>query len=166
MEVKAYVLSAAVASLTLSFAAKDARPAEGITPGDLAPRIESLGSEQEFSFHNHSGRYTLLSFWAAYDAESRVRNVLLWNEVKRLGSERVAMYSVSFDEKESVFAETVKADGLCDTKQIYEGLGEQSELYQKFRLDKGLGSYLIDASGVIVARDVTPDKLVEILKSV
>ncbi len=76
------------------------------------------------------------------------------------------MYSVSFDEKESVFTETVKADGLCDTKQIYEGLGEQSELYQKFRLDKGLGSYLIYASGLIVARDVTPDKLVEILKSV
>lgn len=166
MEVKAYVLSAAVALSTISFAAKDARPAEGITPGDLAPRIESLGNEQGFSFHNHSGRYTLLCFWAAYDAESRVRNVRLWNEVNKMSSERVAMYSVSFDEKESVFAETVRTDGLSDTKQIYVGLGEGSELYQKFCLRKGLTSYLIDASGVVVAADVTPDKLIEILKSV
>lgn len=83
-----------------------------------------------------------------------------------MSSERVAMYSVSFDEKESVFAETVRTDGLSDTKQIYVGLGERSELYQKFCLRKGLTSYLIDASGVVVAADVTPDKLIEILKSV
>lgn len=76
------------------------------------------------------------------------------------------MYSVSFDERESVFTETVKADGLSGTKQIYEGLGEKSELYRKFGLRKGLKSYLIDANGVIIAENVTPDKLIEILKSV
>lgn len=76
------------------------------------------------------------------------------------------MYSVSFDERESIFTETVKTDGLSGTKQIYEGLGEQSELYRKFGLRKGLKSYLIDANGVIVAENVTPDKLIEILKSV
>ena len=71
-----------------------------------------MGGESDFSFQNHSGRYTLLNFWAAYDAESRVRNVQLWNEVNKLSSDKIAMYSVSLDEKESIFTETVKADRL------------------------------------------------------
>ena len=81
----------------MSSGTKEARPTVGTNPGDLAPRIESLGGESDFSFQNHSGRYTLLNFWAAYDAESRVRNVQLWNEVNKLSSDKIAMYSVSLD---------------------------------------------------------------------
>lgn len=166
MKVKAYVLSVVVVLSTMSSATKESISTEGTNPGDLAPRIESLGNEQGFSFQNYSGRYTLLNFWAAYDAESRVRNVILWNEVNKMSAGRVDMYSVSFDEKESIFAETVKMDGLTDTKQIHEKLGKKSKLYQKFNIRKGLKSYLIDDKGVIVAENVTPEKLIEILKNV
>ena len=75
MKVRAYVLFVAVALLAVSAGTKNAKPTVGINPGDFAPRIESLGTESNFSFQNHSGRYTLLNFWATYDAESRARNV-------------------------------------------------------------------------------------------
>ena len=166
MKVRAYVLIVTVALATMSSATKEARPTVGTNPGDLAPRIESLGNESNFSFQNHSGRYTLLNFWAAYDAESRARNVQLWNEINKLSSDKVAMYSVSFDEKESIFTETVKADRLSNTKQFHEELGEKSELYGKFNLKKGLKNYLIDDKGVIIAENVTPDKLTEILNRI
>ena len=110
MKVRAYVLFVAVALLAVSAGTKNAKPTVGINPGDFAPRIESLGTESNFSFQNHSGRYTLLNFWATYDAESRARNVQLWNEVNKLSSDKIAMYSISLDEKESIFTETVKAD--------------------------------------------------------
>ena len=84
MKVRAYVLFVAVALLAVSAGTKNAKPTVGINPGDFAPRIESLGTESNFSFQNHSGRYTLLNFWATYDAESRARNVQLWNEVNKL----------------------------------------------------------------------------------
>lgn len=166
MKVRAYVLIVAVALVTMSFGTKEARPTVGTNPGDLAPRIESLGNESNFSFQNHSGRYTLLNFWAAYDAESRARNVQLWNEINKLSSDKVAMYSVSFDEKESIFTETVKADRLSNTKQFHEELGKKSELYGKFNLKKGLKNYLIDDKGVIIAENVTSDKLTEILNRI
>lgn len=166
MKVRAYVLIVAVALVTMSFGTKEARPTVGTNPGDLAPRIESLGNESNFSFQNHSGRYILLNFWAAYDAESRARNVQLWNEINKLSSDKVAMYSVSFDEKESIFTETVKADRLSNTKQFHEELGKKSELYGKFNLKKGLKNYLIDDKGVIIAENVTPDKLTEILNRI
>ena len=135
MKVRAYVLFVAVALLAVSAGTKNAKPTVGINPGDLAPRIESLGNESNFSFQNHSGRYTLLNFWAAYDAESRARNVQLWNEVNKLSSDKIAMYSISLDEKESIFTETVKADKLEGTKQFHEELGRKSELFGKYKLD-------------------------------
>lgn len=166
MKVRAYVLIVSVALLTMSSGTKKAKPTVGSNPGDMAPRIESLGNESNFSFQNHSGRYTLLNFWAAYDAESRARNVQLWNEINKLGSDKIAMYSVSMDEKESIFTETVKADKLSDTKQLHEGLGKESELYGKFNLQKGLKSFLIDDKGVIIAANVTPDQLTEVLNRI
>lgn len=166
MKIRAYVLFVAVALFAISAGTKNARPTEGINPGDLAPRIESLGNNSTISFRNHSGRYTLLNFWAAYDAESRARNVQLWNEVKKMSSDRIAMYSISLDEKESIFTETVKADKLGGTTQFHEGLGKKSKLYGMYDLKKGLKNFLINDKGVIVAANVTPDKLTEVLKKI
>ena len=139
-------------------------PTVGINPGDFAPRIESLGTESNFSFQNHSGRYTLLNFWATYDAESRARNVQLWNEVNKLSSDKIAMYSISLDEKESIFTETVKADKLEGTKQFHEELGRKSELFGKYNLQKGFCNFLIDDKGVIIATNVAPEDLTKVLK--
>lgn len=166
MKVRAYVLVVAVALLTVSAGTKNAKPTEGINPGDFAPRIESLGNETNFSFQNHSGRYTLLNFWAAYDGESRARNVQLWNEVKKLGSDKIDMCSISFDEKKSIFTETVKIDKLDETKQFHEELGQQSKLFGKYKLQKGFRNFLINDKGVIVATHVTPDQLTDVLKKI
>ena len=158
MKVRAYVLFVAVALLAVSAGTKNAKPTVGINPGDFAPRIESLGTESNFSFQNHSGRYTLLNFWATYDAESRARNVQLWNEVNKLSSDKIAMYSISLDEKESIFTETVKADKLEGTKQFHEELGRKSELFGKYNLQKGFCNFLIDDKGVIIAANVAPEE--------
>ena len=166
MKVRAYVLIVTVALATMSSATKEARPTVGTNPGDLAPRIESLGNESNINFQNHSGRYTLLNFWAAYDAESRARNVQLWNEVNKLSSDKIAMYSISMDEKESIFTETVKIDKLDLSTQFHEGLGKESELYKKYDLRKGFKNFLINDEGVIIAANVTPEKLTEILKAI
>lgn len=166
MKVRAYVLVVTIVLLTVSAGTKNAKPTEGINPGDFAPRIESLGNGNHFSFQNHSGRYTLLNFWAAYDGESRARNVRLWNEVKKLGSDKIDMCSFSFDEKKSIFTETVKADKLDETRQFHEGPGQQSTLFGKYKLQKGFGNFLINDRGVIVATNVTPEQLADVLKKI
>ena len=162
MKVRAYVLIASVALLGMSAGSKKAKLTEGVNPGDLA----FLGNDAKASFHNQLGRYTLLNFWAAYDAESRARNVQLANEVNKFGPDKIAMCSISMDEKESIFTETVKIDKLDLSTQFHEGLGKESELYKKYDLRKGFKNFLINDEGVIIAANVTPEKLTEILKAI
>jgi hypothetical protein len=162
MKVKTYVLVGAAVLLNTSAASKDVR-SEGLSPGDLAPRIESLGNERNFNFQNHSNRYTLLNFWAAYDAESRVRNIKLANEVERLGVDRIAMCSISMDESRSIFLETVRIDNLSQTMQFHTEAGKSSKLYRQYNLKKGFSNFLIDEAGVIVAKNVTPENLKQMM---
>lgn len=154
-----------IALLTVSASTKETRLTTGINPGDLAPGIESLENKSDLSFPNHSGRYTLLSFWAAYDAESRARNVSLSNEVNKLDPEKIAMYSVSLDKSRSIFEETLKIDKLNETRQFWEGSDSKSALHKAYKLDKGLKTFLIDDDGKIIAVNVHPKQLAELLKN-
>ncbi len=163
MKLKAYFLVASVLLLGIAADTKDAKPVEGVNPGDFAPRIVLDGNESEIHFQNPDGRFTLVNFWAAYNAESRAKNVSLWNEVKKLNgsSGKVSMYSISLDEWNSVFEETVKADKLDMTRQLHEKKGSQSDVFKKYRLERGLRNFLIDDKGIIVATNVSSKALAE-----
>ena len=110
----------------------------------------------------------MINFWAAYDAESRARNIRLWNEVNKWNatSGNLAMYSISLDEKTSVFEATVATDKLNGTNQLHEKEGRQSDVFRKYKLEKGLRNFLIDENGVIIAANVTPEKLTEYCKQI
>ena len=168
MKVNVYVLfaTAMVALLLISAGTKEAKPTVGTHPGDLAPSIEFSGNGNKFEFKNQTGRYTLVNFWAAYDAESRARNVRLWNEMSKLDSSKITMYSISLDTNESIFTETVKADKLTHTNQFHDGLGEKSAFFDDYNLQKGLRNFLIDAQGIIVATNVTAETLEAIAKKI
>lgn len=163
MKVEAYVLVGITALLSLSAVPKDVGPGEGFSPGDVAPGIKSLGNESDFNFSNHSGRYTLLNFWAAYDGESRARNIRFSNEISKLGSGKIALRSVSFDENKSIFSGTIRIDRLDGSTQFYAGRSGKSDLYGKYNLKKGFRNYLINDKGIIVAVNVNPDELVKML---
>lgn len=63
-----------ISSLT-SFVEKD-KPTGGLNVGDMAPdfKIQSMSAEQsQTDLSDLKGKYVLLSFWASYDAQSRIR---------------------------------------------------------------------------------------------
>ena len=163
MKIRTYVLSVLVLSFFLYSGTEKAGLTEGYRPGDIAPGIGLPGTDVDIKFSNGSGYYTLLHFWAAYDAGSRMLNVQLWNKLNQDDLSGVKMISVSLDEPESIFAETVKADRLEATNQVHEMLGERSKVYKKYGLKKGLRNFLIDDKGVIVATNITPEKLSEFM---
>ena len=76
------------------------------------------------------------------------------------------MYSISLDEKTSVFEETVKMDKLEGTAQLHERQGNQSEVFKKYKLDKGLKNFLVNDEGVIIAANITPERLEELWKQI
>ncbi|WP_300814703.1 thioredoxin-like domain-containing protein [uncultured Bacteroides sp.] len=150
-----------ISSLT-SFVGKD-KPTGGLSVGDIAPdfRIQSMSAEQPAQeLSDMKGRYVLLSFWASYDAQSRMQNASLSNVLRSVSQDnRVEMVSVSFDEYQSVFEETIRRDQIVTPICFVETAGESSDLFKKYRLGRGFTNYLLDGDGVIIAKNISATEL-------
>lgn len=142
----------------LSFMDKE-KTGSGWNLGDKAPDWElETNDGQLLQLRDLRGSYVLLSFWASYDAVSRVQNIRLGRAMERF-SGRVKMLSVSFDEYQSVFDEAVRADGIEHCINLQDVHGESSSLFKDYRLNKGFKNYLLDDKGVIIAKNVTVEQL-------
>lgn len=148
-----------ISSLT-SFVEKD-KPTGGLNVGDVAPdfKIESTSNEQYFNLDKLKGKYVLLSFWASYDAQSRMQNVSLSNALRSASHNNVKMVSVSFDEYQSIFKETIRKDQIVTPNCFVETKGEDSGVFKKYRLNRGFNNYLLDGNGVIIAKNISAAEL-------
>ena len=150
-----------IGSLT-SFVEKD-KPTGGLNVGDIAPdfKIQSLSAGQPLAeLSDMKGKYVLLSFWASYDAHSRMQNASLSNVLRSASrNENVEMVSVSFDEYQSIFKETVRKDQIVTPTCFVETKGESSGLFKKYRLGRGFTNYLLDENGVIIAKNISAAEL-------
>ena len=61
------------------------------------------------------------------------------------------MVSVSFDEYQSIFEETIRKDQIVTPTCFVETKGESSGIFKKYRLGRGFTNYLLDDNGVIIA---------------
>ena len=150
-----------IGSLT-SFVEKD-KPTGGLNVGDIAPdfKIQSMSAGQPLAeLSDMKGKYVLLSFWASYDAHSRMQNASLSNVLRSASrDENVEMVSVSFDEYQSIFKETVRKDQIVTPTCFVETKGESSGLFKKYRLGRGFTNYLLDENGVIIAKNISAAEL-------
>lgn len=149
-----------LSSLT-SFVEKD-KPTGGLSVGDIAPDflIESMSTKQlPIDLSEMKGKYVLLSFWASYDAQSRMQNASLSNVLRTAARNNVEMVSISFDEYQSIFEETVRKDKIVTPTCFVETKGESSDLFKKYRLNRGFTNYLLDDNGVIIAKNISAEKL-------
>ena len=150
-----------IGSLT-SFVEKD-KPTGGLNVGDIAPdfKIQSMSAGQPLAeLSDMKGKYVLLSFWASYDAHSRMQNASLSNVLRSASrNDNVEMVSVSFDEYQSIFKETVRKDQIVTPTCFVETEGEDSGLFKKYRLNRGFTNYLLDENGVIIAKNISAAEL-------
>ena len=150
-----------IGSLT-SFVEKD-KPTGGLNVGDIAPdfKIQSMSAGQPLAeLSDMKGKYVLLSFWASYDAHSRMQNASLSNVLRSASrNDNVEMVSVSFDEYQSIFEETIRKDQIVTPTCFVETKGESSGLFKKYRLGRGFTNYLLDENGVIIAKNISAAEL-------
>ncbi len=139
-----------------SFIGKDT-PTVGLTIGDKAPAFTICGEKELIELEDLQGKYVLLSFWASYDAPSRAKNATLNHALAN--AKNVEMVSVSFDEYKSVFNEAIKQDRLSTNHCFVELAGNESDLFDAYRLKRGFKNFLLNPDGVIIARDVTASEL-------
>lgn len=155
-----------IASSLTSFADKSTTTG-GLNVGDVAPdfNIEPTSvksNNAEFSLAKMKGKPVLLSFWASYDAASRMQNIKLHSALQNLGSE-VQMVSISFDEFPSIFKETVRMDQINLSNCYLVVDGDESNLFKTYKLNQGFKNFLLDENGVIIAKNVTTSEIPSLL---
>ena len=157
-----------ISSLT-SFVEKD-KPTGGLNVGDMAPdfKIQTMSAEQsQTELSDLRGKYVLLSFWASYDAQSRMQNASLSNALHSTSpNNNVEMVSVSFDEYQSIFEETIRKDQIVTPTCFVETKGESSGIFKKYRLGRGFTNYLLDDNGVIIAKNISAADLSAYVKEI
>jgi hypothetical protein len=132
---------------------KENKRTEGIQPGNLAPEIHL----QDINLQGNG--YILVQFWAAYDPQSRLENVIMHNVISKSKTENLRLVSISLDENPSVFQGIIKTDCLDETTQFNEPKGKNSELFKQYRLKKGFNNWLIDSNGVIVDMNISSTEI-------
>lgn len=151
-----------ITSLT-SFVGKD-KPTGGLNIGDVAPdfNIRTTLKNQKLELKDLKGQYVLINFWASYDAQSRMQNVILNNAISN-SFNKVKFVSVSFDEYQSIFKETIRKDQIASPICFVETKGESSKLFKDYSLNRGFNSYLLDENGVIIAKNISLSQLSSLL---
>lgn len=147
--------------ISLSFSKENVR-VERFSVGDRIPGLVLCDTLQALNLHDSAKGFTLLSFWASYDAVSRQKNAALAHFVTE-NSSKMRIVSVSFDRYVSVFRAAVHQDGLPEKDCFVETDGPDSEVFKTFGLKHGLCNYLLDSRGVIVAKNVTASELASFL---
>lgn len=160
-----YCLVAGIILLSLSSnTPRTSSLSEGIYPGNLLPDIKNLENESgtKLNLSDLKGQKVLVNFWAAYDAGSHKDNVLLAHTIEK-NNYPVKMLSISFDKNESVLDKTLMIDRIDKTYQFMAKGNEYSDLFEQYQLEKGFKNYLIDENGVIMAMNLSPNDLGQLL---
>ena len=140
----------------MSWETKEIRLTSGIQPGNLAPEMDWT------ELNPDNKKYVLLQFWAAYDAKSRAVNTQMYRTISE--NDGIQLVSFSMDENPAVFEGVLRVDELSRETQFNDYLGKNSPLFKQFRLRAGLGNWLIDQDGIIVARNLSPEEVINYLK--
>jgi peroxiredoxin len=153
-----FILLLATSIFSVSFIGIDAH-VEGLSVGDKAPYLTLHDDNgHDMNLKMLQGNLVLISFWASYDASSRMQNATLSHVVGE-ATNGVKMVSVSFDDYESIYKEAIRRDKISSENCYIARVDRSSELYKTYKIGKGFRNYLLNEKGEIVAKDITPSQL-------
>lgn len=121
--------------------------------GFRSPELTLISGQDssEMDLSGLRGRYVLVNFWAASDAESRIAAHGFDRMMEKTGDERLCLVQVNMDRSLRLFREIVRRDRLNETQQFSVAAENASTVRNAFHLNEGMQSYLIDPEGEIVA---------------
>lgn len=143
---------------TTSAVAPISRATSGLRIGDVMTEMKRT-NELSPSLRNESGSYTLVHFWAAYDAQSRSANVAYDSYFANKADGMIRFQAISLDTDSDVYSKTIELDSVIQANQYHLATERRGLIMAEYGLQSKLHSYLIDSKGVVVAVDPTLDSL-------
>lgn len=130
--------------------------------GNDVPTLVLGEGDEAFSLESLKGKWVILSFWSAADAESRLGRNQIEAFFRGPGADAatdVEVVSVNFDRSSQLMNEIIKHDNLLGEHHHVASSETMDALRSAFRMENGLRSFVINPEGKLVAADPTPKDL-------
>lgn len=151
----------------VAFAEQQSTSQGSVGVGKPAPELSFATPEGKMlSLSSLKGKVVLLDFWASWCKPCRMENpnvVKLYNQYKDKG---FTVYSVSLDNNKSKWVDAIAADGLVWPNHVSDLGGWNSMPAAIYGVNSIPQTYLIDADGIIIAKDLRGEDLANKLKEI
>ncbi len=127
--------------------------------------LTNCADSSEIELSGIKGRYLLVNFWAASDAESRITAHRFDRFKAATPDERLCLLQVNLDRSTRLFREIVRRDRLNAAQQFTVTARNESSVEHTFNLESGMQSYLIDPDGKIIAVNPSIETVAKAIES-
>ncbi|MCF8278148.1 MAG: TlpA family protein disulfide reductase [Flavobacteriales bacterium] len=126
----------------------------GINIGDIAPELKFKNPQgKEISLASLRGKVVLIDFWASWCRPCRMENPNVVSAYSKFSSKGFEIYGVSLDKSQDAWVEAIKADRL-NWINVSDLGGWSSAGAATYGVRSIPGNFLLDANGVIVAKNL------------